>query len=479
MKKALQIFILFAFLGLNAQVQDTVSVNFKKTIKKNINKGIASANLCWLTDSDLKQPNNTQSMVDAIKEMGSGSLRFPYGHLADNYLWHTPPFNDTAQGLRPKVATMLQAPGIWDWAVNKDGSFKAAMDFDEYMQLCKKLNIKPLVVVNVFSFKYKGGPTFKQLVESAVAWVKYAKKKNYHVEYWQIGNEVDHHPDVLTRDEYVACYQEIASAMKAVDASIKIGPGTLSSVGYFNQVVAKYPKLIDFASAHQYMWSYKDSLTSYTIWKEHADHYIPNILKMQKAVANSVKPNMEIVITETGVTPDKGMGSVNNMHKALWYFDVLMNQVSLPNVAYSYFWGTHSPWGGNKDNDKNDLGVLFRVDDNSRKPIAEVIKLVNEHVLDNMVATTQFSGYIRTFASSSNNGDKLAVFLMNKNDEAQKVVLKLSALPGDIKALNRLEYKGESAESKTIKIITSESVSINDNYIELTLAPLSITVLEN
>lgn len=479
MKKTLQIFILFAFIGLHAQVQDTVSVNFKKTIKKNINKGIASANLCWLTDSDLKQPNNTQSMLDAIKEMGSGSLRFPYGHLADNYLWHTPPFNDTAQALRPKVATMSQAPGIWDWAVNKDGSFKAAMDFDEYMQLCEKLNIKPLVVVNVFSFKYKGGPTFNQLVETAVAWVKYVKKKNYHVEYWQIGNEVDHHPDVLTRDEYVACYQQIASAMKAVDASIKIGPGTLSSVGYFNQVVKKYPKLIDFASAHQYMWRYKDSLTSYDIWKEHADHYIPNILNMQKAVAKSVKPNMEIVITETGVTPDKGMGSVNNMHKALWYFDVLMNQVSLPNVAYSYFWGTHSPWGDHKDSDKNDLGVLLRVDDNSRKPIAEIVKLVNEHILDNMVETTQFSGYIRTFASSRNNSDKVAVFLMNKNDEAQKVVLKLSALSDNIKSLKRLEYKGESPESRTVNIKKSEPVSISDNYIEITLAPLSITVLEN
>jgi hypothetical protein len=68
---------------------------------------------------------------------------------------------------------------------------------------------------------------------------------------------------------------------------------------------------------------------------------------------------------------------------------------------------------------------------------------------------------------------------MNKNDKAQKVVLKLSAFPNHIKALNRMEYKGESPKSKTVNIITSESVSIKDNYIELTLAPLSITVLNN
>lgn len=479
MKKILQLIILTAFLGINVQAQDTIQIDFSTTIKENVNKGSASANLSWLTDSDLKLPNSSQSMNDAIKEMGCGSLRFPYGHLADNYLWHTPPFNDTKQGLRPKVATMLQAPGTWDWSVNNDGSFKAAMDFDEYMEMCQKLDIKPLVVVNVFSFKYKGGPTFDQLIETAVEWVKYTKKKNYHVEYWQIGNEVDHHPDVLTREEYVNCYQKIASAMKSVDVNIKIGPGTLQSVNYFNEVITKYPKLIDFASAHQYMWRYKDSLTSYDIWKKHSDKYIPNILKMQKAVNNSAKPNMEIVITETGVTPDKGMGSVNNMHKALWYFDVLMNEISLPNVAYSYFWGTHSPWGGNKDHDKNDLGVLLRVDDNSRKPIAEVVKLVNEHVLDKMVQTTQFSGYIRTFASVDNNGKKCNVFLMNKNDKAQKVVLKLNALPKNIQSLNRLEYKGESPESRTVHIVKSESVSIKENQITITLAPLSITVLGN
>lgn len=478
-KKALHILIILVVTGLNAQVRDTLHIDFSAIVKKNINKGVASANLCWLTDSDVKRPNSSFAMHDAIKEMGLGSLRFPYGHLADNYLWHTAPFNDTKQGLRPKVATMSQAPGTWDWATNADGSFKSAMDFDEYMKLCQKLGIKPLVVVNVFSFKYEGGPTLDKLIETAVEWVKYAKKKNYHVEYWQIGNEVDHHPDVLTRDEYVKCYQKIASAMKAEDPTIKIGPGILSNVGFFNEVITKHPKLIDFTSAHQYMWSFKDSLTSYEVWKNHADQYIPNILKMQKAVRNSAKPNMEIVITETGVTPDKGMGSVNNMHKALWYFDVLMNEISQPNVAYSYFWGTHSPWGGIKDNDDKDLGVLLRVDDNSRKPIAEVVKLVNEHMMSNMVQTTQFAGFVRTFASVSNNDEKCNIFLMNKNDEAQKVVLSLSALPENIKSLNRLEYKGESPESRIVHIEESESVLIEENQITITLAPLSITVLKN
>lgn len=473
------IIALLTFIILNVNAQDTVHVDFSKTIKKNIKKGVASANLCWLMDSDENRPNSTQSMQSAISELGSGSLRFPYGHLADNYLWHTPPFNDTNDGLRPKVASLSQTPGNWSWAVNADGSFKAAMDFDEYMQVCQKLNIKPLVVVNVFSFKYKGGPTFDQLVETAVEWVKYAKKKKYHVEYWQIGNEVDHHPDVLTMEEYVECYRQITTAMKNVDTSIKLGPGTLSNTSYFNSIIKQFPDLIDFTSAHQYMWPYKDSLTNYDLWKEHSDHYIPNILKMQKAVANSAKPEMEIVVTETGVSPGKWLGSINNTYKALWYFNILMNEISQPNVSYTYFWGTHSPWGGNKDNEANDVAVLFRVDDNSRKPIAEVVKLVNEHILDNMVQTTQFSGYIRAFASSNIKGDKCNVFLMNKNNEEQKIFLKLNELPENIQSLNRLEYYGDSPESRFVNIEKSKSIEVTNSYIELTLAPLSITILHN
>ncbi|PCI35302.1 MAG: hypothetical protein COB60_03185 [Flavobacteriaceae bacterium] len=471
--------ISFFLVGINSYAQEQISVDFSVIKKSNVNRGVASANLCWLMDSDLNNPKPNNSMYNAIKELGSGSLRFPYGHLADNYLWHTPPFNKVKNGLRPKVATMKQAPGKWNWAVNANGSFKNAMDFDEYMALCQKLNSKPLVVVNVFSHKYKGGPTLDELIETAVAWVKYAKKKKYHVEYWQIGNEVDHHKKLLSPEEYVNCYQKFAKAMKQVDSTIKVGPGILQSTKYFKDIVSEYPALIDFTSSHQYMWPYIKTITNYDLWKTHQDTYIPNIKKMQKAVRNSQKPNLEIVITETGVSPDKGMGSVNNVYKALWYFDVLMNEISQPNVAYSYFWGTHSPWDGNTDNDDNDIAVLFRTDDNSRKPIAEVIKLVNDQILDNIVQTKQISGSVRTFASMNNSGDKYHVFLMNKNDVEEKVEISINQLSENVVSFSKLELKGKNPDDRKLSITNSEKVTIKGTKIALTLAPLSITILKS
>ena len=257
--------LLLVFFPAWSYSQDTISIDFNKITKRNIPEGAASANLCWLLDSDAKRPNNHKSFSEAINELGCGSLRFPYGHLADNYLWHTPPYDNTQKGLRPAVATQTQTPAQWDWATNKDGTFKSAMDFDEYMSMCTHLDIKPLVVVNALSFKYKGGPTINELTTSAAEWVKYAKKKNYHVEYWQIGNEVDHHPDLITKDEYVDAYQQISTAMKAVDPEVKVGPGILSKTPFFKKIITQTPDLIDFTSCHQYLWSYKESCSTYEL----------------------------------------------------------------------------------------------------------------------------------------------------------------------------------------------------------------------
>lgn len=472
--------LLCAIAFLNAGAQDTISIDFGKVIKKDLKRGAGSANLCWLMDSDLKRPNSTKSMQQALKELGAGSLRFPYGHLADNYLWNTPPFDDAERGLLPKVAAPSDNPGGWDWAVNEDDSFKSAMDFDEFMQLCQELDAKPLVVINVFSFKYEGGPTYERLMETAVEWVKYAKEKNYEVAYWQIGNEVDHHKDLLTMDAYVDFYQEVATAMKRVDPNINVGPGILSDVAYYDTLVSNYPELIDFTSCHQYAWPYIKSNSDYEKWKDYKDNYVPNVLEMQEAVSNSAKPDMDIVITETGLSPSgRGMGSINNTYKGLWYFEMLMNELSQSNVTYSYFWGTHSPWGSHKDNEDKDLTVLFRVDDNSRKPIAEAVKLVNDELPEHLVQTDQIQGYIRTFAGRDTEGENCRIFLMNRNSEEQSVRLQLKDLPKDIQKLDRIELKGTSPESREMNKTVESPIAISGNETELRLPPLSITVLKS
>ena len=80
------------------------------------------------------------------------------------------------------------------WAVNPtDGTFLKDLSFDEYVGICKRNGIEPLIVVNAQSYKYTGGPSYETLKISALEWVRYANiTKGYGIKYWQIGNEVEH-----------------------------------------------------------------------------------------------------------------------------------------------------------------------------------------------------------------------------------------------------------------------------------------------
>ncbi|MFI3306654.1 MAG: hypothetical protein R3Y68_09115, partial [Rikenellaceae bacterium] len=447
----------------------------------NVPRGAASLNLCWLLDSDLKRPNPKQSFESALVEMGVGSVRFPYGFLANNYLWHTPPYDDVEGGLRPKVATMKVTPGNWQWAVNPDGSFTSAMDFDEYMALCKRTGIKPLVVVNSMSHKMEGGCTLETLVTSAAEWVRYALKKGYEVAYWQIGNEMDHHPKDITLEEYIEAYVAIASAMKEVDPDAYIGPGILGRAIYFTELFAVAPELVDFTSCHQYLWSFIDDCKDYELWSKYDGAYIRNVTNMQTAVSKSSKPDMEILITETGVSPAKqGMGNVNNTYKALWWFELLMSQLSVKNVSYSYNWGTHSPWGGAVDNDNMDVDVLLRIDDNSRKPTGEVVRFVNQYIGKEFVESRCDDSRLRVYAMSDDGGEGGVIYVMNKSTQRIDTSVALDGLPAKVSRLRCATLMGKRPDSRSLNYGKESVVRVSDEEgarCSVRVEPLSITTL--
>ncbi|MFR9579026.1 MAG: glycoside hydrolase family 44 protein [Rikenellaceae bacterium] len=469
---------LLATVALCGYTQSSLTVDFNTVTKEGVRKGASSANLCWLLDSDKHRPNKTQSMASALQEVGVGALRFPYGHLANNYLWHTPPYNDTKKGLRPAVAAKGTIPGEWDWAVAKDGSFKSAMDFDEYIDLCESQGIAPLVVVNCMSHKYAGGPTVAELAECAAEWVRYAQKKRYKVRYWQIGNEMDHHPKIISMEEYVDVYVEIASAMKAVDPSVQIAPGILGKANYLTAVYNRAPELVDFTTAHQYMWKFIEENKTYDKWSVANTNYIPNIEKMQEAVDKTDKKDMEILITETGVSPsNKGMGNINNTYKSLWWFEVLMREMSVRNVSYIFFWGTHSPWKGEFDDENDDIALWFRVDDNSRKPTAEISRFVNANLRNDFVETTCDDSSLRLFAMSDSDKQSGSIFVMNKLKTPKKVTISMEGLPSSVKTMTTQSVGGKNPYSRTLEYAKSQTARVENGVIEVTIPALSVVNL--
>lgn len=476
MKQTLILWLVFGLLPVCSKARNDedshVEVFCDRILKFDVKQGAASTNLCWLLDSDLRNPNVHRSMKEALGDLEVGSLRFPYGHLADNYLWHVG--DEAVQGpLCPRVASDRMQPASWKWAVNPDGTFSRAMDFDEYMQLCRLLRVKPLVVVNALSCKYEHGPTLEQLVASAKAWVSYARSKNYKVAYWQVGNEVDHHGDLITRREYVDAYKRIARAMKDADSTIRVGPGILSKTGYFDLIEEEAPELMDFTSCHQYMWAHKDSCATYEDWLRIRRSFIPNVKGMQAAVAKSGR-DLEIVVTETGVT-GSGLKS-NNVFAALWWFQVLMEELYTPQVSYVYFWGSHTPWQGGFDTEE-DVGVLFRIDDNSPKPIAEISKLVNRNLQAHLVEVSCDNPLMEAYASMAEDGRTGTVFILNKSTREEPVHVTLKGLPGAHAAARWFGLYGDSPQSRKLQSIPASDVSIRKRQFTLRLPAYSVSVI--
>jgi len=448
----------------------TISVDAGQVVKE-CPPGPASAVLCWLLDSDIHTKRKT-SFEDAAKAMKVGSLRFPYGHLADNYLWHTPPYGDVSGGLRHKAATRSQAPANWGWAVDKNNFFTESLDFDEFMGYCIRLNVKPVVSVNVLSYKYSGGPSYDYLKTSAVEWVKYAMKKGYEGIYWQLGNEVEHHQDLLSSSEYINLYEDFASAMKGVNPDSKIGPGILANASYYRGVIDKDPDLVDFVCVHQYNW--RLSFNSYDGWKNYTGDFLDNLRKAQKGI--SEKPELEILVTETDAQSGTKLPGGGHTARSLWWFEQLMNEISFPNVTHTYFWGTHSPWGGQNQNPRS--GSLLLDNDNNLTNMGKVNTFVNTHLEgQELVEVERVHGTVRAYATRTPKNDQVTVFLLNKNNVREdNVEIDIHNFK-EIAGFTRWEFKGSTWDNYDPTYAENGSIETSGNSFTTSLEPLSVTII--
>ena len=183
----------------------------------------------------------TDEVADLMKGAGVKAMRYPGGSYSDIYHWrdHT-------------------APG---------GYVAPNTDFDHFMAGVRRAGAQPIVTANYGT----GTP------QEAADWVRSANiDKGYGVRYWEIGNEnygnghyganweADDHPD-KSPAQYATLVRDYATAMKAVDPTIKIGavltaPGEWpdgitaeGDAGSWNQVVlATAGSVVDFAIVHWY-----------------------------------------------------------------------------------------------------------------------------------------------------------------------------------------------------------------------------------
>jgi hypothetical protein len=230
---------------------------------------------------------NSSFSVNMLKQAGVQMMRYPGGSYGDGYNWRD---NTEAGG--------FVAPGT---------------NFDSFMGTVNSVGAQAIIIANYGS----------STPQDAADWVQYANvTKGYHDQYWEIGNEIygngyygaNWEKDVHASKSpvtYASNVIQYASAMKAVDPSIKIGavltlPGNWpdsvvasgDSKDWNQAVLSTAGSSIDFVIVHYYP-SGGQSAASVLQAPEQLPGEMAQLRQEINQYAGANGPNIGIALTET------------------------------------------------------------------------------------------------------------------------------------------------------------------------------------
>jgi hypothetical protein len=355
---------------------------------------------------------NTAASVNLLSQAGVEMMRYPGGSYGDNYNWQT----NTAPG-------GYVAPGT---------------DFDQFMSTVNAVGAQAMLIANYGS----GTP------QEAADWVQYANiTKDYHDEYWEIGNEVygnGYYGDDWETDDhsskspttYADNVLQYANAMKAVDPSIKIGavltlPGNWpdgvvasgDTMDWNQTVLSIAGSAINFVIVHYY--PAPDSAATALQTPEQLPGELAQLRQEIDQYAGANGPDIGVAMTETDSNYDMDTQPAA-LYAADTYFTALENGVF--NVDW---WDTRNGEGTvstapDGATDYGDEGILSSGNCNSDNvcepplntpfPDYYAIQMLSDVATpgDTLVNASSDNSLVAVHAARNKNGD-LSVELINKD----------------------------------------------------------------
>ncbi|MCL6629646.1 MAG: hypothetical protein K6U00_08620 [Armatimonadetes bacterium] len=279
------LFMVLAFCqGVNAETLTAEITIDAASAGSQINRMLFGNNILWSQISrNMQDPNNPSlgirsDILDLLKELQPGALRFPGGSLASVYRWRNGvgPIDPSKPGHRLPI----------------DDRISTAIPFfgtDEFVDLCTALNVTDMVItvnyctdtpqeaanwVEYCNGRVPATPDPNWRVDSYkagdkapkgyFAWLRaqFGHPEPYNIKWWEIGNEVYHEianglVSDLTPAQYGSDIRLYATLMKQIDPKIKIGAaipsfGNHVDTAWVDDVLANAGTSIDFVTPHYY-----------------------------------------------------------------------------------------------------------------------------------------------------------------------------------------------------------------------------------
>lgn len=222
-----------------------------------------------------------RDVVERLKELRPGSLRFPGGCYAEFYRWR--------DGLLPPEKRPPLGPTGLSFLLPATDDFDShELGTDEFMALCEAVGAEPAITLRVS----------ETTADEAAAWVEYCNgpasagegqvrasrghPRPFGVGCWFIGNELYAfgRGGVNEASRCATATREVAMAVRRVDSKARLTACTQFGEGDWNRrLFAEAGGLIDLASAHDYL----------------LDHFHGDLAAIARAPLTELRPRLEAV----------------------------------------------------------------------------------------------------------------------------------------------------------------------------------------
>jgi hypothetical protein len=484
--------VLVGGMVLPTSAAELVTVNVGTVLKTGVAGGARlGINVDYWWDDNGNRVAGATPLRNAIMNMGPKVWRYPGGEKSDGYLWSIPPF--TAPN--PQLARV----STQDWPANDPlylnppsipGSPWAhpIYDFDEFMADCQAAGCTPIIVVaydGIYKAAYSGGTslTRQQALDTSAAWVHYANTvKNYNIKYWEIGNET-YNPGYMGGDPgrtvQAQDFIEFCNNMKVQDPTIWCGINT-EKQSDFTTLLSVAHASIDFLDVHSYeAWDYR-GYSSYS-----GGSLNPNVkvdyawIPLQNYPAD--KDRIKIFVNETGgiTFGIRGSWTQADLGHALMNFEDMALLMKDSRVEYTAYWTTHwieqeaagNVWPTYTESEYDALKP-----DNSLSPQGWALKLLSNYLLADMVSATG-TAKVGVYASHDPATGALNLWLINRSTTASPTTVTLQNYTAPATG-NLSTFTGTDSTDMFPTFASAGTVAVSANQINLTLAPVSINVIQ-